>query len=72
MDQIEYLDPETVNGLNLYAYCSNNPVMYADPMGTSILAALLIGLVVGAVVGTVVGGTVAGVNAYNNGARGWE
>ncbi len=72
MDQIEYLDPETVNGLNLYAYCSNNPVMYADPMGTSILAALLIGLVVGAVVGAVVGGTVAGVNAYNNGSRGWE
>ena len=27
IDGIEYLDPETINGLNLYAYCGNNPVM---------------------------------------------
>ena len=26
-DDIEYLDPESVNGLNLYCYCLNNPVM---------------------------------------------
>ena len=26
-DNISYLDPETINGLNLYAYCGNNPVM---------------------------------------------
>ena len=32
-DGIEYLDPESINGLNLYAYCGNNPVMYADPSG---------------------------------------
>ena len=32
-DSIEYLDPETINGLNLYAYCNNNPVMYVDPTG---------------------------------------
>ncbi len=32
-DDISYLDPNTVNGLNLYAYCNNNPVMYADPSG---------------------------------------
>ncbi len=25
-DSIEYADPETINGLNLYAYCGNNPV----------------------------------------------
>ena len=34
-DSIEYLDPETINGLNLYAYCGNNPVMYTDPNGTA-------------------------------------
>ena len=33
IDGIEYLDPETINGLNLYAYCNNNPVMYVDPNG---------------------------------------
>ena len=32
-DSIEYLDPESINGLNLYCYCYNNPVMYADPSG---------------------------------------
>ena len=26
-DDIEYLDPESVNGLNLYCYCFNDPVM---------------------------------------------
>ena len=33
-DSIEYADPETINGLNLYAYCGNNPVMRVDPEGT--------------------------------------
>ena len=32
-DNIEYLDPQSINGLNLYAYCMNNPIMYADPSG---------------------------------------
>ena len=32
-DSIEYLDPESINGLNLYCYCYNNPISYADPSG---------------------------------------
>ena len=32
-DSCDYLDPETPNGLNLYAYCNNDPVNYADPSG---------------------------------------
>ncbi len=35
IDDISYLDPETINGLNLYAYCGNNPVMYYDPLGSN-------------------------------------
>ena len=34
-DSIEYLDPETLGGLNLYAYCGNNPVMGIDPNGNA-------------------------------------
>ena len=34
-DDISYLDPHTINGLNLYAYCGNNPVMHVDPNGTN-------------------------------------
>ena len=34
-DGVEYLDPDTINGLNLYAYCGNNPVMNVDPNGNA-------------------------------------
>ena len=33
-DDVSYLAPDSINGLNLYAYCSNNPVMATDPTGT--------------------------------------
>ena len=32
-DSIEYLDPQSINGLNLYCYCYNNPIMYKDSAG---------------------------------------
>jgi len=32
-DDIEYLDPTNINGLNLYAYCNNDPVNMYDPDG---------------------------------------
>jgi RHS repeat-associated protein len=33
-DAIDQLDPERINGLNLYAYCGSNPVMRVDPAGS--------------------------------------
>jgi len=33
-DSISEADPETINGLNLYAYCASNPVMMIDPTGS--------------------------------------
>ncbi len=66
-DDVSYLDPEHINGLNLYAYCGNNPVMNVDPNGQSLIAILII-LAVATIIGAVVGGIVA----YDNGARGVE
>ncbi len=36
-DSLEYLDPETAGGLNLYAYCGCDPINYYDPTGTFVL-----------------------------------
>ena len=35
IDDTAYLDPNAINGLNLYAYCLNNPVMFTDSTGTN-------------------------------------
>ena len=38
MDSFDYADPEQLNGLNLYVYCVNNPVMGYDPEGTFVIS----------------------------------
>lgn len=79
IDGVSYIDPETINGLNLYAYCGNNPVMYTDPNGTAkwwewLLGALVIVVVAALVVATAgvaavaIGATAATVNAVMIGA----
>ncbi|HIZ09742.1 MAG TPA: RHS repeat-associated core domain-containing protein [Candidatus Borkfalkia avicola] len=56
IDDISYIDPETINGLNLYAYCGNNPVMRVDENGNAwwewLVGALLVIAVTAAVVVT--------------------
>ena len=74
MDDVEYIDPETIGGVNLFAYCNNNPVMNVDPSGHFIITSLLIGLGVGAAVGF--GGTMVADYVDDgeifNGSMGWE
>ena len=43
-DDVSYLDGNTIGGVNLFAYCLDNPIMYSDESGHSVTAALLIGL----------------------------
>ena len=51
--------------MNLYCYCYNNPINYADPSGHS---AILIGLIIGAIVGAGIGfGTVAYTDYQDDG-----
>ena len=53
-DTVNYAEPSKFDGLNLYAYCNNNPVMFVDPSGNSIsmLVVFLIGAIIGAAFGT--------------------
>ena len=55
-DDTTYLDSESVNGLNLYAYCNNDPVNYCDPSGN--LPQWAEWLIGGAVIGLVALGAI--------------
>ena len=69
-DSIEYLDPIAINGLNLYAYCMNNPIMYADPSGhIAVSAALFIGSIV---IGALIGGGTAAYSSIKKGDEWYE
>ena len=67
-DTLDYLDPETAHGLNLYAYCGNDPVNFADPSGHLFISFLLISMGVAAAFG----GATAGITAYRSGERGLD
>ena len=67
-DSLEYADPETINGLNLYAYCGDNPVMNVDPTGKFFWSILISAIVFGTIFGAVSGG----VSAAKNGESIWK
>ena len=54
IDDVSYLDPESINGLNLYAYCLNNPVKYSDKIGKFAISTILIGCLIAFVIGSAV------------------
>ena len=70
-DGTNYLDPKSVNGLNLYCYCGNDPINFVDPSGhfvitlSAVLWAAAIGFGVGAVSGAVYGGITAAANGQD-------
>ena len=84
-DDTAYLDPENVNGLNLYCYCYNDPINFVDKNGhmpkwlawTISGAAIAVGIIFcatgfGGILGGVLIGAGAGslINGYVNEANG--
>lgn len=69
IDDISYLEPESINGLNLYAYCLNNPIKHIDPNGNFVITigSLITAAIIGAVVGGAIGGVYGGVTAASTG-----
>ena len=49
-DKTDYLEPQSFGGLNLYIYCLDNPVMYADPSGNFAISTFLITLAISSLV----------------------
>ena len=56
-DDFSYIDPDTVGGINLYAYCNGDPVDYSDPTGQFVLTALAIlkAVAISAAIGAAIG-----------------
>ncbi|MBQ9108384.1 MAG: RHS repeat-associated core domain-containing protein [Clostridia bacterium] len=86
-DSLSYINPETAHGLNLYAYCGNDPVNFTDPSGhlpewlawLISGAAIVSGIVLCAFgVGGVLGGLLIGagagsiINGYTSKANGGD
>ena len=69
-DTLDYLDPETSHGLNLYAYCGNDPVNFADPSGhLGVFFTVLLATLAGAAFGAFKG---VAKQIYNGGQWNWD
>ena len=54
-DHPSFLQPDSLQEMNLFAYCGNNPVMYTDPTGKFVLTSFLVGLGIAVAIGAGIG-----------------
>jgi RHS repeat-associated protein len=60
LDNTNYLEPGSIDGVNLFAYCGNNPIKHIDGSGTSFWDVLKnVGKVIGGTAVAFVGTTIA-------------
>ena len=71
-DSIEYLESKSINGLNLYAYCGNDPVMNVDNSGHLAISAFAVSLLIGIGIGAAFGASAATYTALKEGERGLD
>ena len=74
-DSIEYIDTDSIGGINLFTYCNNNPVMYSDGSGHVAILATLLALGMGALIGASVGGVASIISqslSNDNGEINWK
>ena len=72
-DDTAYLDPKSVNGLNLYCYCNNDPVNFADPSGCASILITLGIMAIGGLIGAAVGAGTSAIMQYAfNGEVNWQ
>ena len=64
-DSIEYLDPESINGLNLYAYCGNDPINKYDLTGRFAVLVFLRVVAISTIDGAVDGGVTAAMSGQD-------
>ena len=60
-DSINYLEPQNITCLNLFAYCNNNPVMYVDENGN-----FAISTIISCIVGILLSGLLTGLSSAAN------
>ena len=69
IDYIFYLNPNSINGLNLYAYCFSNPVILIDPTGEGAIWGWITDNIIdptGQLVTATIFGAIDIINPHNN------
>ena len=69
-DSVEYIEPSSISGLNLYVYCCNDPINMYDPSGHFVISATL--FISSIVIGSLIGGVTSFYSSIKKGDKWYE